>query len=549
MKNKLLALAAFLVLIMAGCKTKDMDTIKFDNQTKKYIEQQYGNYFHYTLKSDISHLSDNQKQMLGYLFQVADIMDTLYWMQAAGPYADLYKQFDYDLAKKFFIINYGPWNRLDGNRSFVPGVGEKPKGAFFYPEDMTVDEFENLDDTTKTSLYTVIVRDENGDLSVVPYHIHYKEYLEKAAGLMRKAADLAEDKDFATYLKLRADALLTDDYFSSDTAWMSMKNNDIEFVVGPIENYEDELFGYKAAYESYILIKDKTWSERLQKYAALLPDLQKKLPVAEQYKQESPGTNSDLNAYDAVYYAGDCNAGSKTIAINLPNDERVQLLKGSRRLQLKNAMQAKFENILVPISNVLIDPQQRKYVTFDAFFANTMFHEVAHGLGIKNTINGQGPVRTALSNYYSTLEEGKADILGLWLVEELTDMNEFETDIMSNYVTFVASIFRSIRFGASSSHAKANLIRYNFFMEHGAIVRNADGTYTINPDKLKQATENLAQIIIKIQGDGDIEAARELFDRYLIVTDDLKKDLSRLEEAGIPVDVVWEQGPQVLGLK
>jgi hypothetical protein len=241
---------------------------------------------------------------------------------------------------------------------------------------------------------------------------------------------------------------------------MDMKTNPVDIVIGPIETYEDQLFGYKAAHEAYVLIKDMTWSRKLARYTKLLPEWQKALPVPEKYKQEKPGTNSDLNAYDVIFYAGDCNSGSKTIAINLPNDEQVQLKKGTRRLQLKNAMQAKFDKILAPISKVLIAPKQRKHVTFDAFFANTMFHEVAHGLGIKYTIEGRQAVREVLRDTSSTIEEGKADILGLFILTQLADSGQLETgSLKDHYVTFLAGIFRSVRFGAASAHGRANMIR------------------------------------------------------------------------------------------
>ena len=270
---------------------------------------------------------------------------------------------------------------------------------------------------------------------------------------------MAEDPGLRAYLNARAAALMSNEYRESDMLWMDMKNNALDIVIGPIENYEDQLNGYKAACEAYVLVKDMSWSERLKKYAAMLPELQKSLPVPDEYKQESPGTNSDLNAYDVIYYSGDCNAGSKTIAINLPNDEEVQLKKGSRRLQLKNTMRAKFDLILVPIANLLIVPEQRKHITFNAFFSNTMFHEVAHGLGIKNTINGKGRVRENLREAAGALEEGKADILGLYMVTELFNSGQLtEGELEDYYVTFMASVFRSVRFGASSAHGKANRV-------------------------------------------------------------------------------------------
>ncbi len=457
------------------------------------------------------------------------------------------RSIDDPATKQYAIINYGPWDELDGLKPFVEGWGEKPKGANFYPHDMTKAEFEKLENRDKKSQYTILTRDDGGNLQVQWYHEAYAAGIEKAASLLEKAAALAENKSFRNYLKLRAKALRTDDYFESDMAWLDVQNNDIDFVVGPIENYTDALYGYKTAFEAFILIKDRVWSERLQKYAKFLPQLQKELPVDAKYKQDVPGSNVDLNAYDAVYYAGDCNNGSKTIAINLPNDERVQLQKGSRKLQLKNAMRAKFEKILVPIANILISPGQRKHIKFDAFFANTMFHEVAHGMGVKNTINGKGTARRALKEQYSALEEGKADILGLYLVTKLNEMGEYkDVELMDNYVTFMASIFRSVRFGASSAHGKANMIRFNFFKEKGAFTKNEDGTYSIDFEKMKAAATQLTQIILKLQGDGDYEGAKKLVAEQGVIKKDLQKDLDRLTQAGIPVDVTFKQGYDVL---
>jgi hypothetical protein len=501
------------------------------------------------LTSDISHLSASEKEVLKIMFQVADIMEDIYWQEAYGDRDALLAKIGDENLKLFTKINYGPWDRLNGNKAFLNGFGAKPDGANFYPTDMTKEEFEALEDSNKKNLYTVLRRDENGALKVVWYHEAFKEEIAKAADLLKKASEIAENPELKTYLSLRAEALLTDNYQPSDMAWMDMKNSNIDFVVGPIENYEDHLFGYKAAHESFILIKDVKWSEKLKYYAQFLPQMQKELPVDAKYKAETPGSDVDLNAYDVVYYAGDCNAGSKTIAINLPNDEEVQLQKGSRKLQLKNAMRAKFDKILIPISEVLIDPEQRSHIQFDAFFANTMFHEVSHGMGIKNTITGNGTCRTALKEQYSALEEGKADILGLYLVTKLANMGELgEIDLNDNYVTFMASIFRSIRFGAASAHGKANLIRFNYFLERGAFTRLENGTYHVNIEKMKEASTSLTQDILKLQGDGDYEVAKAFVDKWSVVTPQLKEDLQRLADANIPKDIYYEQGPQVLGL-
>ena len=349
---------------------------------------------------------------------------------------------------------------------------------------------------------------------------------------------------------MRADALLDDDYQPSDMAWMDMKNNPVELVIGPIETYEDQLFGYRAAYESYVLVKDLEWSERLARFAQYLPDLQRGLPVPDAYKSEMPGSDADLNAYDVVYYAGHCNAGSKTIAINLPNDEQVQLSKGTRRLQLKNAMRAKYDRILAPIADELIAADQRRHVTFESFFGNTMFHEVAHGLGIKNTVTGAGTVRQAMKEHASALEEGKADILGLYMVQSLRERGEIaEGEAMDDYVTFLAGIFRSIRFGATSAHGRANMIRFNFFEQAGAFSRDEEtGAYRVERAAFEQAVRDLAARILTLQGDGDYAAVDAFVNQMGYVGETLQGDLDRLASAAIPVDIEFEQGPEVLGL-
>jgi hypothetical protein len=546
-KKKLSMVAVILIMAFFwGCENTTTNTGQKSKEKSTYEMAKYANV---KLSTDISHLSNNQKEMIKVLFEVAEIMDELFWLQNVGEKETFLNSITDPKLKNYAIINYGPWDELNNLAPFIDGYDEKPAGAEFYPHDMTKEEFEAFEHPDKTSLYTLIKRDENSGLKVVWYHEAYNKQVNKAAELLNKAAELAEDEGFKEYLNLRAEALLNDEYFESDMAWIDMKNNLVDMVVGPIENYTDGLFGYKAAYEAYILIKDVEWSDKLAKYATFLPQLQTELPVDPEYKKETPGSDVDLNAYDVVYYAGDCNMAGKTIAINLPNDERVQLEKGTRKLQLKNAMRAKFDKILVPISDVLISEDQRKNITFDAFFSNTMFHEVSHGMGIKNTINGKGPARKALKEKYSAIEEGKADILGLYLVTKLHEMGEFtETDLMDNYVTFMAGIFRSVRFGASSAHGMANMLRFNYFLEKGAFTRNEDGTYSTDMEKMKTASTELTQKILKLQGDGDYEAAKNWIETDGIIKQQLQKDLDRINDAGVPVDIVFEQGTGVLGL-
>ncbi len=501
------------------------------------------------LEAPTNLLTEKQRRMIPLLQDAARVMDELFWLQAYGDKKVLLAGIEDPDVRRFVIINYGPWDRLAGNQPFLPGVGPKPPGANFYPQDMTKAEFEaaaaEAEDGGEAlrDQYTLVRRGADGKLFAQPYRQAYAPLLDRAAARLREAAALAEDNGLRRYLELRAGALLTDDYRPSDMAWMDMKKNTIDVVIGPIETYEDKLFGYKAAYEAYILIKDREWSRRLEKYAAFLPELQRGLPVPEQYKQETPGSDADLNAYDAIYYAGDCNAGSKTIAINLPNDEVVQLQKGTRRLQLKNAMRAKFEKILVPIAGLVIAPDQRRHVTFDAFFANTMFHEVAHGLGIKNTLTGKGTVREAMKDKASALEEGKADILGIHMITELHGKGEMgDVDLMDNYVTFMAGIFRSIRFGAASAHGIANLLRFNYFREAGAFTRDPEsGAYRVNFEPMRNAVRSLSEKIIRLQGDGDYEGAAQLVDEMGAIGPTLASDLERIGSAGIPVDIVFDQ--------
>lgn len=551
MKKVYTIIAGILLTSVISCEKREGGPENEINMQEK-LDQ----YVSVALSADLSGLSENQREMIPLLIRAAEIMDSLFWYEAYGQRDSLLTAledkagngYDGTAVKEYVMINYGPWDRLSNNEPFIEGAREKPEGANFYPPDMSREEFEQANLPGKDSLYTFVRRDSTGKLYTVPYHEMFPEQVQRASGLLKQAAALAEDKGLAKYLELRAEALLTDRYRPSDLAWLEMKDNTIGLVIGPIETYEDKLFGYKAAHEAYVLIKDKEWSGRLEKYAAFLPELQQDLPVEGKYKQETPGSDADLNAYDVIYYAGDCNAGSKTIAINLPNDEQVQLEKGTRRLQLKNAMQAKFDKIMLPISGMLIDSAQREYVSFDAFFANTMFHEVAHGLGIKNTINGKGTVREALKEHASALEEGKADILGLYMIMQLLEKGELEGSPENYMTTFMAGIFRSVRFGASSAHGTANMIRFNYFREQGAFQRQENGTYRVDFEKMRIAADSLSQLILTLQGNGDYAGVARLVEEKGKIGPQLQTDLDRLGEAGIPVDVVFEQGVEVLGL-
>ncbi|MGD9265068.1 MAG: Zn-dependent hydrolase [Lysobacterales bacterium] len=558
MKIKLFFSAMLLAVLLAACE-KDTQTTAPEAAPEASAapavaeaEQpsRFDIYAEVRLTADLSHLSDNQRQMVSLLIDAGAITDDVFWKQVWGDKDQLLNSIENPKARRFAEYNYGPWDRLANDQPFIESYGPRPPGARYYPEDMTREEFEAWEQEGKDGLYSIVTRDADGQLALVPYSTAFAPEIAAISDLLLQAAELAEDPEFANYLKLRAEALKTDDYQASDMAWMDMKNNPIELVIGPVETYQDALFGYRAAFETFVLIKDQAWSERLARFAKYMPDLQQGLPVDEAYKAEVPGSDADLNAYDVAYCAGDCNSGSKTIAINLPNDEEVQLAKGTRRLQLKNAMLAKFNQILVPIADELIAQDQRKHITFDAFFGNTMFHEVAHGLGIKATLDGSGTVRQALKEHASALEEGKADILGVYMVQKLREMGEItEGELMDNYVTFMAGIFRSVRFGASSAHGRANMIRFNYFSDAGAFSRDPEtGQYRVEVEAFEAAIESLGNKILVLQGDGDYEGVAAFVAEMGGVGAQLQADLDRLTALNIPVDIVYQQGKEVLGL-
>ena len=536
---------ALALLTMTGSVLKAQDTRM--NNIKQKVEQ----YAPFTLKYDMGQLEPREVELIGIFIDIADIMDEIFWEQAFGRdnRAKLKEIKDPEM-RRFAEIQYGAWDRLDSEKPFLPGYGPKPAGANFYPKDMTKEEFEKLDNKMKTSQYTILRRNPKGELEVIPYHKAYEKQLSRVDKLLEKAIELADDEGLRKYLESRREALHTDDYFESDMVWMDMKKSRLDFVFGPIENYEDALYGYKTAYEAFVLIKDEKWSEDLARFTEMLPDLQKQLPCDPKYKKEVPGTESDLNVYDVIYYAGDCNAGSKTIAINLPNDERVHLKKGTRRLQLKNAMEAKFEKIMLPIANLMICKEQQKNVKFDAFFNNVCNHEVAHGLGIKNTITGKGNVRQALQNQYSAWEEAKADICGLFIVQTLIEKGEIRNITVEDaYVTYLAGLLRSVRFGATEAHGIANMMCFNYMQDKGAFSRNKEGKYVVDVKKMRTALEGWAALVLKTEGDGDYEAAKSYAAKNGIVRPELAKDLKAIEKANIPVDIYYEQGHKVLGLK
>lgn len=544
MRKKMINLSASLLGVATVASTLfSCSTQQQESPMKAKVEE----YAQVELKSDlVNNLNDKEKELVKIFFQVGEITDDLFWQQTFGDKSQLDTITD-SYAKEFAMIHYGAWDRLDNNKPFLAGYGEKPAVCNYYPHDITAEEFDAFEDANKNSWYTVIRRNEDGSLKSVWYHEAYAEEIGRICALLEKAVTLAEDLGLKNYLEKRIEAFKTDDYLESDLAWMDMKDCKIDFVTGPIESYDDKFQETKASYESFILLKDEARSKDLAKFVAMLPALQKELPCAPEYKTFVPGTSSDLNVYDAVYYAGDCNAGSKTIAINLPNDERVHALKGTRRLQLRNSMKAKFDKILMPIGQLIVTPEQQKYLNFDAFFWNVTFHEVAHGLGVKQTINTNESVDAVMGTEKTSWEEAKADILGLFMVTKLIEMGEITNITAEDAIaTYIAGILRSVRFGAASSHGKANMMCFNYMEKAGAFSRDAKGQYVIDFGKAKEAMNGWAALILQTQGDGNVEFATKYRAENGGITPALQADLDKINGAGIPRDITFIQGADIL---
>jgi hypothetical protein len=498
-------------------------------------------------------LSEHERAMLPLLLDACAEMDAIFWQEAYGDRDALLSTIDDPDVRRFAEFNYGPWDRRAGNAPFLPDVAPKPPGARFYPADMTIAEFETACAESPEravalrSQYALVLRDGAGRLVALPYHEAFAESVGRAAAKLREAAALADDPGLRTYLELRAEALLTDDYRPSDLAWLHMESNGIDLIIGPIEGYEDALFGRKSAHEGVILLKDRDWSARLGRLTELLPDLQRGLPVSDAYKREMPGSDGELGVYDAVAYAGDASATSPD-AINLPNDEDLQLENGTRRLQLRNAMHANFDHLTAPSADQVIAADQRHYARFEAYFEFVMCHEIAHGLGIKHTIDRPLTVREALHNQYSAVEEGKADIVGLHLLARLVEAGELtDTTLISIYVTFVAEMIRQIRKGSASDYARANLANLDFFLETGAISRDpATGSYRVDISTMRRTVDSLAEKYLRLQGNGDYEGTIAFIPKEVELSPTLKADLQRLEAANIPKSVRFRPATDLL---
>ena len=536
-----------LALVTTSCKEKK--TTNSQEESKSIMQQKVEEYAWFDLTADLSKLTESERKLLPIFFEIGQIMDDLFWEQTFGD-KTLLDTISDPWVKEFALINYGPWDRLDAEKPFVSGYGPRPATANYYPQDITRAEYDAFADPLKASHYTILTRDENGNLKTVGYYEAYKEKLDRVCELLDQAIEITDNPSMKKYLVERKKSLQTNDYFPSDMAWMDLRNSNLDFVFGPIENYDDAFNSVKTSWEAFVLVKDVDASTKLAKFVQMLPQLQKELPCDPAHKNYVPGTSSDMNLYDVVFYGGDCNAGGKTIAINLPNDDKVQAKKGSRRFQLRNAMQAKFDKIMKPIGEMIIEPSEQSNLSFDAFFWNVTFHEVAHGLGVKQTINGKGSVDEAMQTENSSWEEAKADNIGLNLVCNLIEKGEIsDITVEEAITTYIVGLLRSVRFGASEAHGIANMMCYNYMFENGAFTRNGNGTYHINYDKARKAMEGWIALILKTQATGDFAFASQYSKDHGTIGPELQKDLDRINKAGIPRDIRFHQGLDVLGVK
>ena len=503
------------------------------------------------LTADTAKLSRGDQQALVKIVAAAKLLDPLFLRQVWSGNEALKRKLEADKSAvgrqrlHYFLINDGPWSRLDDKKPFLEGIPQKPAGANYYPEDMTKAEFEtwanSLSSEEKqkaTGFFWLIRRGPDRKLMTVPYSQAYKEFLEPAAKLLEEAAKLTTNDTLKRFLTTRAAAFRSDDYYESDVAWMDL-NSPIELTIGPYETYEDELFSYKAAFEAYVTLRDEGESAKLARFSQYLQELEDNLPIDARYRNPKLGAASPIRVVNEIFASGEGNSGVQTAAFNLPNDERVVKEKGSKRVMLKNVQEAKFKKTLVPISNVVLAPSQRAGVSFESFFTHILAHELMHGLGPHNITVGseQTTVRKQLKELSSAMEEAKADITGLWALQYLIDKGVVEKSMeRSLYTTFLASCFRSVRFGITEAHGKGIALQFNYLTDEGAIVFDEQsGTFSIEPTKIKNAVRKLTSEILTLQAEGSYEKAKAMLDKYGVIRPQMKSALDKLSD--VPVDI------------
>ncbi|HEY6906156.1 MAG TPA: peptidase [Ignavibacteriaceae bacterium] len=548
MKNLIIISSALLILLFAGC-LKETNQPSPAGKAMDSLKTMIAQFAPTEITYDSTLLNAREKVVIEKLYQASRLIDTIFMNQVFDKNPEIKSQLldgtseEDSLKLIYFNTNFGPFDRLNHDAAFIDSY-KKPLGANFYPADMTKDKFENWiknhpsDEKSFTSEFTVI-RGEGDSLKAIPYSEFYQPELSKAAKLLREAADYADNPSLKKYLTLRAKAFETNDYYESDMAWMDLKNNDIEVVIGPYEVYEDALFNYKAAFESFITIKDPVESAKLEKFGSYLKDIENHLPIDNKYKNSQRGSESPIVVVNEIYCAGNAKSGVQTLAFNLPNDERVRVAKGSKKVMLKNVHEAKFNNLLKPIAEIVLDKDQLQYVTFEGFFNHTLMHEMSHGVGPGIiTINGKKTeVKKELKETYSTLEECKADILGMYNNIFMIDKKVYPPDFAKEtYVTFLAGIFRSVRFGINEAHGGGNAIIYNYLLDKGGYEYNAETKKVrVNFDKIYPALKDLANIVLTIQATGDYEGAKKFISDYADVSPSMFTLTAELTK--LPVDI------------
>jgi hypothetical protein len=540
----LICLGIFMTLSNVTCGDK-VDNSKAD---LAYVKAELNRLAPVELKCDLSSLSVADRQVLVRLVETGRIIDQLFLIQVNPENPEILAKLqtstdENDLPYlELFTIMFGPWNRIDHNKPFI-GKKEKPLGAGFYPEDMTREEFEKFiaehpeQKKAFESEFTIIKR-QKGQLVAIPYHQEYEPYINAISNLLTEAAEITQDPTLKKYLNQRADDLKTDDYFQSDMDWMDLAG-DLEIVIGPYEVYEDNLFNYKAAYEAFICMVDHAESEKLAKVTKYLDEIEANLPLAKEYRNYSRGKVSPIKVVQEIFSAGDTKAGVQTTAFNLPNDERVRSAKGSKKVMLKNVAEAKYEKCWIPIVNEILASEPLKNVSFDAYFTHVLMHEVCHGLGpgiLKNPDGSETTVRNELKECYSTIEECKADVLGIFSYLYLIDKGAFAQDLKyTALATYLGGMFRSIRFGINEAHGGGVAIQFNYFIDKGAFLTDADGKLTIAPAKLETAIKDLAAELLLIEAKGDYEGAKAIIEKYRIATPLITETVKKLEH--LPIDI------------
>ncbi len=486
---------------------------------------------------DLSGISDNGKEVLNLYRWAADEADAIYWKQVFGDKQQMLDLSDAD-AREYALINYGPWDRFNG-KSFVEGYGQRPLGAGFYPADMTGAEFESLSAADRNNPYSLVVRAEDGSLKAVPYHEAYADHIEKICSYLNSAANLTIKPSVREYLLKKIEALRSDNYEAADKAWLSMDDSKMDLIIGPNETEDDQLYGIRRSYGAFVLLKQVELTERIDQLTAMLPELQASLPCEPAYKTFVPGQASKIYAYDALYYAGNYNAGVKVIAVNLPSDEKVQSEMGTRTVLMHNIMDEKFNRIVFPMGHLLLSAADAEHLSANAFFWNIVFREVAHGLGVKETVNGKGSVAQALGNEALMMEEVKGNIVGIHLACQLADSHRLSGLITRNeaIATFCASLFRSERFGEATALGRANIAILNFLLEKKALVRGENGKYTLDANLFEQTIRELTAQVLAIQATGDREAAAAFEQQYATLGGAYKEDLRNIHLEGIPADL------------